>query len=103
MSADVEVYDSLIASSGRLRILTTLAAERRCEFVRLRRLTRLTDGNLATHTRKLESAGPVGGGKNLRRRQPITPHSLRKSGPQDPVKPPHPPIAALRTTQTARK
>ena len=80
MSADVEMFDTLIASSGRLRILTTLASERRCEFVRLRRLTRLTDGNLATHTRRLETAGLVAVEKSFRDRKPITHMSLTADG-----------------------
>ena len=54
-----EPFDSVIASSGRLRILAALAAESRLEFVGLRKRTHLTDGNLATHARRLETAGFV--------------------------------------------
>lgn len=65
-------FDSLIASRGRLRILTALAAEPRVEFVRLRQQTRLTDGNLATHARRLEAAGFVAIEKAFVERKPIT-------------------------------
>ena len=41
--------DALVANPGRLRILTALASEPQQDFVRLRNVTRLTDGNLATH------------------------------------------------------
>lgn len=67
-----EPFDSLIASSGRLRILTALAAETQLEFVRLRNRTHLTDGNLCTHTRRLESAGLVAIEKSFRDRKPVT-------------------------------
>jgi DNA-binding MarR family transcriptional regulator len=65
-------FDSLIASSGRLRILAALAAGERMEFVELRRCTRLTDGNLCTHARRLESAGFVAIEKEFRDRKPVT-------------------------------
>src|SRR5205809_406305 len=75
-------FDSLIASSGRLRILTALAVEPSCEFVRLRGLTRLTDGNLAAHTRRLENAGLVAVQKSFRLRKPVTRVSLTDDGRQ---------------------
>jgi DNA-binding MarR family transcriptional regulator len=67
-----EPFDSLIASSGRLRILAALATETRLEFVGLRNRTHLTDGNLCTHTRRLESAGLVAVEKSFRDRKPVT-------------------------------
>ena len=73
-------FDSLIASRGRLRILTALAAEPRCDFVRLRGLTQLTDGNLATHARRLESAGLVAVQKSFRDRKPVTHMTLTPDG-----------------------
>ena len=53
------VFDPLIANAGRLRILTALAVENRQDFVRLRRLTHLTDGNLSAHAKRLASAGMI--------------------------------------------
>jgi DNA-binding MarR family transcriptional regulator len=73
-------FDSVIASSGRLRILTALAVEARLEFVQLRRCTRLTDGNLCTHARRLESAGFVAIEKEFRDRKPVTHVSLTARG-----------------------
>src|SRR3954466_14751599 len=64
-------FDAMVSSAGRLRILTALAAEPSQPFVQLRRRTGLTDGNLATHARRLQSAGfvaihkSVGDGKTL--------------------------------------
>src|SRR5947209_10948084 len=75
-------FDTLIASSGRLRILTALAAEPRMEmnFVQLRRQTGLTDGNLATHTRRLEAAGLVRIDKSFHDRKPVTQVQLTTPG-----------------------
>ena len=55
-----------------LRILAALAVEPRLDFVHLRTRTKLTDGNLCTHTRRLETAGLVSVEKSFRDRKPIT-------------------------------
>ena len=52
-------FDPIITNPGRLSILTALCRESRKDFVSLRSATRLTDGNLTTHARKLASAGLV--------------------------------------------
>jgi DNA-binding MarR family transcriptional regulator len=67
-------FDPLITSPGRLQILTALVTtpDRTLDFVHLRRHTGLTDGNLATHTRRLESAGLVRIEKLFRDRKPVT-------------------------------
>ena len=75
-----EPFDSLIASSGRLRILAALAVEPQMEFVGLRKRTNLTDGNLCTHTRRLELAGFVAVEKSFRDRKPVTRVRLTQVG-----------------------
>ena len=77
--ADV-AFDPVLASSGRLRILTALAGSTNLEFVQLRLQTRLTDGNLCTHTRRLESAGFVAVHKSIRDRKPVTHVRLTEQG-----------------------
>src|SRR5436305_14729427 len=72
--------DSVLASGGRLRILTALDAEPRQEFVRLRQSTQLTDGNLCSHTRRLELAGLVATEKSFRDRKPVTHVALTPAG-----------------------
>jgi DNA-binding MarR family transcriptional regulator len=52
-------FDPIVTNPGRLNILTALCQADGQEFVRLRAATRLTDGNLTTHARKLASAGLV--------------------------------------------
>jgi DNA-binding MarR family transcriptional regulator len=79
MSTDV-LPEDLLGSAGRLRILRSLAAEGPQEFVQLRGRTGLTDGNLATHTRRLESAGFVAVRKEFRDRKPVTQLRLTPTG-----------------------
>jgi DNA-binding MarR family transcriptional regulator len=67
-------FDSLIASTSRLRILTALVSDPTAtiDFVSLRSKTGLTDGNLSTHTRRLEAAGLVRVEKRFQERKPVT-------------------------------
>ena len=73
-------FDSLVASPGRLRILTALAEETPQEFVALRRRTELTDGNLSTHAKRLQSAGLVQIRKAFRATKPVTTLELTLAG-----------------------
>jgi DNA-binding MarR family transcriptional regulator len=73
-------FEPLVANPGRLRILTALAAEPRQEFVRLRERTRLTDGNLATHARRLQGAGLIAIDKSIRAGKPVTRLELTLAG-----------------------
>jgi DNA-binding MarR family transcriptional regulator len=72
--------DSLIANPGRLRILTALAAEPRLEFVPLRNATRLTDGNLSSHAKRLHAGGLVAIDKQFRAGKPVTRYQLTNAG-----------------------
>ncbi|HYE17758.1 MAG TPA: transcriptional regulator [Tepidisphaeraceae bacterium] len=74
--------DALVANDGRLRILTALAADGAQEFVRLRRSTRLTDGNLSAHARRLQAAGLVDIEKAFREGKPVTTFHLSPVGRQ---------------------
>jgi DNA-binding MarR family transcriptional regulator len=72
--------ESLVVNPGRLRILTALAESRREEFVPLRNRTRLTDGNLAAHAKRLHSAGLIDIEKQFRDGKPVTSFVLTTSG-----------------------
>jgi DNA-binding MarR family transcriptional regulator len=72
--------DSLVVNPGRLRILTALAASEREEFVPLRNRTRLTDGNLAAHAKRLHSAGLIEIDKQFRDGKPVTSFTLTRTG-----------------------
>ena len=73
-------FDALVANPGRLRILTALAAAPRQPFVELRRQTGLTDGNLCTHARRLESAGFIAIEKSIAAGKPLTTLQLTPRG-----------------------
>ena len=73
-------FDPLVANAGRLRILTALAVEERQEFVHLRKATQLTDGNLASHARRLQSAGLIAVDKEFRDGKPVTSFTLTADG-----------------------
>jgi len=73
-------FDPVVANAGRLRILTALAVEERQEFVRLRQSTELTDGNLASHARRLQSAGLIAIDKQFRDGKPVTSFTLTQQG-----------------------
>src|SRR5829696_2027819 len=74
------VFDTLIANAGRLRILTALAVENRQDFVRLRQLTHLTDGNLSAHAKRLRGAGMIEVEKSFRDGKPVTTFHLTDDG-----------------------
>jgi DNA-binding MarR family transcriptional regulator len=74
------IFDALIANPGRLRILTALATEPRQPFVQLRGRTGLTDGNLATHARRLQTAGFIAIDKRIDGGKPVTTLDLTTAG-----------------------
>lgn len=74
------MIDGLVANAGRLRILTALAGAGAQEFVSLRRATQLTDGNLATHAKRLQHAGLIAVDKQFRAGKPVTSFVLTAHG-----------------------
>ncbi|HSU68180.1 MAG TPA: transcriptional regulator [Tepidisphaeraceae bacterium] len=73
-------FDPLVTNPGRLSILTALAVEESQEFVQLREATRLTDGNLASHARRLQTAGMIAVDKHFREGKPVTSFTLTTDG-----------------------
>ncbi len=73
-------FDPIVANPGRLAILTALAVEERQEFVTLRKHTNLTDGNLASHAKRLQGAGLVTVDKSFRAGTPVTCYVLTADG-----------------------
>lgn len=73
-------FDPIITNPGRLSILTALHHETKQDFVTLRSVTSMTDGNLTTHARKLASAGMVQIEKSLRNGKPVTYFTLTNEG-----------------------
>jgi DNA-binding MarR family transcriptional regulator len=73
-------FDAMVANAGRLHILAALAGADRMEFVHLRQATKLTDGNLASHARRLAAAGFVAIEKQFRAGKPVTRFALTPTG-----------------------
>jgi DNA-binding transcriptional ArsR family regulator len=73
-------FDPIVINPGRLRILTALALGQTEEFVRLRELTCLTDGNLASHGRRLKAAGLISIDKTFREGKSLTLFRLNRAG-----------------------
>jgi DNA-binding MarR family transcriptional regulator len=73
-------FDTLVSNAGRLEILTALAVEETQDFVTLRKRTRLTDGNLASHAKRLQTAGLIQVNKAFREGKPVTSFHLTSDG-----------------------
>ena len=72
--------DRLIHERVRLGIVSALAANTSLTFNELKRLMKITDGNLSVHARKLEEAGYLTCSKSFDGRVPRTEYSLTASG-----------------------
>jgi DNA-binding MarR family transcriptional regulator len=74
--------DRLIHERVRLGIVSALAANPSLTFNDLKKLLRITDGNLSVHARKLEEAGYIGCSKSFEGRMPRTEYTLTHPGRQ---------------------
>ena len=72
--------DRVIHERVRLGIVSALAATDSLAFNELKRLLRITDGNLSVHARKLEEAGYVAVQKSFEGRIPRTAYRLTPAG-----------------------
>lgn len=77
---DLANLDKLIHEPARLAILTALSACESADFLSLRRLTGLSDGNLSVHLAKLEEAGLVNIQKQFVGKKPSTQVKITKRG-----------------------
>lgn len=80
MSHPTARLDPLIHQPGRLGILTVTADTKRIDFVSLRDLLGLTDGNLSRHLTTLETAGYVKIDKTFDDRKPRTWIAITRKG-----------------------
>lgn|SRR5574341_770225 len=72
--------DKLIHEPARLAILTALSVCESADFLSLRRLTGLSDGNLSVQLSKLEEAGLVNIQKQFITKKPNTRIKITKKG-----------------------
>ncbi len=80
MSHPTSRLDPAIHQPARLGILTAACETKRIDFVSLRRLLELTDGNLSRHLATLENAGYVTIEKTFEGRKPRTWISATRAG-----------------------
>lgn len=76
----IEGLDPLFHDRVRFGIMVILLKEGEVDFNTLKRELALTDGNLATHLRRLENAGVVQYRKTFVGRRPRTYYSLTAEG-----------------------
>ena len=72
--------DKLIHEPARLAILSALSSCESADFIALRRLTGLSDGNLSVQLAKLNEAGLVGMQKQFVGKKPNTRVKITKKG-----------------------
>lgn len=77
---DHREIDELLSSRIRLAVVSLLARCEEAEFTWIRDQTGTTDGNLATHCRKLEDAGYIAVRKAFAGRKPVTWYGLTDMG-----------------------
>ncbi len=76
----IEGLDPLFHDRARFGIMVVLLKNGEVDFNTLKRELGLTDGNLATHLRKLEEAGVVRYRKTFVGRRPRTYYSITEEG-----------------------
>ncbi|MCB9933761.1 MAG: transcriptional regulator [Planctomycetes bacterium] len=74
--------DPIIHERVRLAILSALGTQGRLSFNELKALTEATDGNLSTHSQKLEQAGYVRTSKGMFGRRTQTSYEITPAGRQ---------------------
>lgn len=79
-AASAPDLDRLIHERVRLGIVSALAANASLTFNELKRLMKITDGNLSVHARRLEEAGYVACQKSFEGRVPRTEFRLTPAG-----------------------
>ena len=77
---DIDQIDEVIHGRVRLGVMAYLATAQSAEFNALKARLQVTDGNLATHLRKLEDAGYVTVEKAFVGRKPMTRIHITETG-----------------------
>lgn len=78
--ADAYDFDPVLTSRVRLAILSALVNLDEAEFVQLKELLNLTQGNLSVHASKLEEAGYLRIDKRFVDKKPLTTFVLTSKG-----------------------
>lgn len=77
---DTAEFDRIIHERVRLGIVSALAVNEKLSFNDLKKLLKITDGNLSVHARKLEDVSYIGCTKSFEGRVPRTQYRLTAEG-----------------------
>lgn len=80
MKKVLENFNKAFESRVRLGIMSVLAVNRSMDFISLREVLEVTDGNLASHLRALEEAGYISMQKSFIDRKPNTRYTITEEG-----------------------
>lgn len=80
MKLNLEDINKAFESKARLGIMSVLMVNESVDFVSLKKLLELTDGNLASHARNLEELGYIHCDKQFVGRKPNTTFSATPEG-----------------------
>lgn len=80
MIPNLDGINKVFESKIRLGIMSVLMANESVDFVTLKSLLELTDGNLASHARSLEEMGYIQCKKKFVGRKPNTSYSITEKG-----------------------
>ena len=80
MKLNLEDINKAFESKARLGIMSVLMVNESVDFVSLKKLLELTDGNLASHARNLEELGYIRCDKQFVGRKPNTTFSATPEG-----------------------
>ncbi len=72
--------DRVIHETGRMAIMSLLAAQPDVSFTEIRDTLQMTDGNLSVHIKTLHQAGYVAVTKSIQQRRPRTTCALTAAG-----------------------
>ena len=80
MKVSLDHFDKAFENRVRLQIMSVLAANSSYDFISLKDLLQITDGNLASHIKALEKEEYISVSKSFIGRKPNTTYSITKKG-----------------------
>ena len=80
MKDPLQYFDKAFENRVRLQIMSVLAANKSYDFISLKELLQITDGNLASHIKGLEKEEYITVTKSFIGRKPNTQYSITKKG-----------------------
>jgi DNA-binding MarR family transcriptional regulator len=80
MKSPIEELNKIFDNQLRLGIMSSLMVNEEMSFNQLKELLQTTDGNLATHLKKLEENSYIRVNKSFQNKKPLTTHAITKAG-----------------------